>query len=116
MSSANHFRKQLLEQRASLLRQVARAEDDLRWLDSNVEPERMDEGQEKSLALVLTRLDDRGQAEIEAIDRALARIAAGSFGGCTGCGEPIPTARLEALPTAEQCLACARAGEGRHGG
>jgi RNA polymerase-binding protein DksA len=115
MSATNHFRKQLLEQRAALLRQVARAEDDLRWLDSNVEPEMMDEGQEKSLALVLTRLDDRGKAEIEAIDRALARIAADSFGTCTSCGEPIATARLQALPTAERCLECARADESQHG-
>ena len=116
MTSTTHFRKQLLEQRASLLRQVARAEDDLRWLESNVEPEMMDEGQEKSLALVLTRLDDRGKAEIEAIDRALARIAADVFGTCASCGEPFPLARLQALPTAERCLACARSGEGEHGG
>ena len=114
MVSTDQFRKRLLQQRASLLRQVARAEDDLRWLDSNVEPEVMDEGQEKSLALVLARLDDRGQVEIADIDRALARIAAGSFGKCAGCGRPIPSARLEALPTAERCLGCAESSE--HGG
>lgn len=114
MKSIDQFRKQLLQQRSSLLRQVVRAEDDLRWLDSNVEPEMMDEGQEKSLAIVLARLDERGTVEIQEIDRALARIAAGAFGKCLGCGRPIPPARLEALPTAERCLTCAQASQ--HGG
>jgi RNA polymerase-binding protein DksA len=109
--SNDRFRRQLLQERSLLLRQVASAEDDLRWLDANVEPERMDEGQERALALVLARLDQRGKAEIEAIDRALARIAAGSFGACAGCGRPIPTGRLEALPAADRCLRCATANE-----
>lgn len=109
--SNDNFRRKLLAERAVLLRQVATAEDDLRWLDANVEPERMDEGQEQALALVLARLDQRGKAEIEAIDRALARIAAGSYGRCAGCGHSIPTRRLEALPAADRCLRCATANE-----
>lgn len=109
MIATDEFRRRLLQQRAALLTQVARAEDDLRWLETNVEPEKMDEGQEASLALVLTRLDDHGKAEIEAIDRALARIAAGSYGACARCAEPIAPARLEALPAAEHCLVCATA-------
>jgi DnaK suppressor protein len=109
--SNDAIRRQLLEQRAALLRHVARAEDDLHWLDTNVEPERMDEGQERSLALVLARLDEHGKAEIEAIDRALARIGADAFGTCTACGRPIPAERLKALPTAERCLKCAKADE-----
>jgi RNA polymerase-binding protein DksA len=111
MTANDDFRERLLHQRSTLLRLVARAEDDLGWLDRNVEAEKVDEGQEGSLALVLARLDDRGQAEIQAIDRALARIAAGSFGSCSECGRPIPPARLEALPTAERCVACACASE-----
>ncbi len=109
--SNDSARRQLLQQRVALLRHVARAEDDLRWLDANVDPERMDESQEKSLALVLARLDERGNAEIEAIDRALARIAAGSFGRCASCGHPIAPDRLQALPTADRCLKCAQAGQ-----
>ena len=109
--SNDRFRRQLLQERDVLLRQVANAEDDLRWLDANVEPEVMDEGQEQALAQVLARLDQRGHAEIGAIDRALARIAAGSFGTCAGCGGRIPTSRLEALPAADRCLRCATASE-----
>ncbi len=56
----------------------------------------------------LDTLDARGRQEIEAIQAALERIAAGVFGSCVGCGEAIPTARLRAQPAAIDCLACAR--------
>lgn len=50
------------------------------------------------------------QALIEAVDAALARIAAGTYGVCQNCGLQISAARLEALPHAAVCVACARAG------
>jgi RNA polymerase-binding transcription factor DksA len=53
-------------------------------------------------------LDAHGRQEIEAIEAALERIAAGTFGSCVGCGEAIPTTRLRAQPAAINCLACAR--------
>lgn len=43
---------------------------------------------------------------ISQITRALARIAAGSFGICTGCFEPIATERLAVVPQAELCVTC----------
>ena len=47
-------------------------------------------------------------AELSDIDRALARIAAGTYGVCTRCGKRITVARLDARPTAELCIDCAR--------
>ncbi len=41
------------------------------------------------------------------IDEALGRIEAGTFGICEGNGEPIPKARLSAIPWARYCVACA---------
>jgi len=46
-------------------------------------------------------------ASIKGIDRALIKIEEGSYGGCDSCGEPIAEARLEALPAAALCVACA---------
>lgn len=106
----NDIRQVLLDRRAALFRKVARVEDDLRWLDSNVEPEVEEEGQEENIAWLLARLDGRGKAEIEAIDAALTRIATGDYGRCTACGELIPTARLEAMPMALKCVDCAARG------
>jgi len=39
-------------------------------------------------------------------DEAQARLAAGRYGVCAGCAEPIPVARLRALPFAVRCLPC----------
>jgi len=107
----NRIQRALLDRRRELFETVARVEDDLRWLDTNVEPEVAEEGQEENIARLLARLDDRGTAEIEDIDAALARIATGDYGRCESCAEPIPAARLEALPTALTCVECAAARE-----
>ncbi len=45
---------------------------------------------------------------VEKIDRALAKIEAGTYGICEACGRPIEKARLKALPYASLCLACKR--------
>ncbi|MCZ7526026.1 MAG: TraR/DksA C4-type zinc finger protein [Acidimicrobiia bacterium] len=41
------------------------------------------------------------------IERALAKFDAGTYGRCDSCGEEIATARLEAMPAARYCIACA---------
>ncbi|MEM8850238.1 MAG: TraR/DksA C4-type zinc finger protein, partial [Pseudomonadota bacterium] len=44
---------------------------------------------------------------IRAIDAALARIAAGTYGICVKCGADISPERLVAVPTAALCRTCA---------
>jgi RNA polymerase-binding protein DksA len=56
---------------------------------------------EKNL-LFAQRTDDY----IEYLNEALQRIKNGSFGTCRICGGEIGRARLEAVPTATQCIAC----------
>jgi DnaK suppressor protein len=46
-------------------------------------------------------------AILDQIDEALERIAAGSFGTCEVCEAKIPRARLDAIPYASRCVACA---------
>jgi DnaK suppressor protein len=46
-------------------------------------------------------------------ERALARIAAGTYGVCESCGEPIGKARLQAFPRATLCVACKQREERR---
>ena len=47
------------------------------------------------------------------IDRALAKISAGTYGTCEQCGNAIPQARLKALPYAALCVACKSGGLSR---
>ncbi len=40
------------------------------------------------------------------VEDALKRIEAGEYGQCTECRQPIPLARLKALPYVQTCLTC----------
>lgn len=44
--------------------------------------------------------------ELAELDAAEARVAAGTYGVCTVCGQPIPDAQLELRPTRTTCVAC----------
>jgi len=45
---------------------------------------------------------------LKEIEEALAKFEAGTYGRCESCGVAIAPARLEAMPAARQCIACAR--------
>ncbi len=49
----------------------------------------------------------QARATVERVEAAQAREAAGTYGRCQSCGEPIGGARLDALPAAARCVACA---------
>ena len=46
-------------------------------------------------------------ARLKSLARAEEKIRQGSYGRCDTCGQPIPPARLLALPEATQCVPCA---------
>jgi DnaK suppressor protein len=51
-------------------------------------------------------LDEHETTTLGQVDAALRRIAAGTYGQCTDCGEPIPPPRLEATPEVARCISC----------
>ncbi len=51
-------------------------------------------------------LEEQARETLAQIERALARIDAGTYGACERCGTVIPAERLEAMPEAELCVAC----------
>jgi RNA polymerase-binding protein DksA len=57
---------------------------------------------------VRARLIDEGEREMREIAAALARLDAGSYGLCAGCGKPIAAQRLAVYPTATHCIDCAQ--------
>jgi len=81
-------------------------------LSEEVEHPRVSHGAQTAAATEVSE-SQRGQQmrEREAlhlgfIEAALRRIEAGTFGLCQSCGQPIAPERLEALPWAQDCVAC----------
>jgi DnaK suppressor protein len=113
-------RELLLVERDTYTRQAKSLKAEAEQLAADMEPgdvqfdEESGEGdtvnveRERDLALSAQAL-----AEVQAIDAALAKIAAGTYGNCERCGEPIPEERLEALPHAALCVRCKSGGLGR---
>lgn len=68
------------------------------------------ESHEQSLTGLLAEVGHadvaRDVEEVQDIEGALARLAAGTYGQCIRCAGPIPANRLEAYPTAKRCLPC----------
>ena len=56
------------------------------------------------------------EGTLEAVERALERIRARTYGLCEDCGGIITKKRLQAIPFAEFCIKCAEANEGGLGG
>ncbi|GAA1922235.1 TraR/DksA family transcriptional regulator [Nocardioides hwasunensis] len=80
-------------------------------LDTNADDEHDPEGAtiafERSQIGALVR---QVRHHLDELDAAVARLDAGSYGVCEGCGAAIADARLEALPATRTCIACASAG------
>jgi len=105
------FRRALLEQRDRLIREVLGAESALEEIGTARESELEEQAREDRTAQLLARLDDRGKAELEAVDAALVRLAEGHYGRCLGCGGRIARRRLAALPATAYCRECAERAE-----
>ena len=72
--------------------------------DDEHDPEGVTIGFERAQLLGLL---EGARSDLDAVERAEQRLAAGTYGHCLRCGAPIPVERLDALPAAETCLACA---------
>jgi DnaK suppressor protein len=53
-------------------------------------------------------LEENAEAVLQAINSALTRMEAGTYGRCQNCGQPISPERLEAIPWATRCIDCKR--------
>jgi DnaK suppressor protein len=110
-------RQLLLDERANYIRSadVLKAQADSLALEHEPGDVQFDEeGGEGGTSNVDRELDlvlsAQARAAATEIDRALAKIQAGTYGDCEQCGQPIPDARLQALPQAALCVACKSGG------
>ena len=109
------FKTLLLAQRAALLEQLSSLRGGTAGrVEASVE--HFSQPEDSSAQLNTERelefaLDARESAELNHIQAALDRIAAGTYGACIDCGTDIPLARLHAAPEATRCVACQAATE-----
>jgi len=100
------YRQRLLALQQQLVQRIFGMEDTMLAMDADRDIERTDRVQEEAAEVALTALGEQGRREMAAIQAALARIDAGTYGICDTCGETISAARLTAMPTARRCVAC----------
>ena len=113
-NTINKLKKKLLaerEQLISMLEQHQKERENLRISEASAErspdPSSADGG---SMAFELEKeltLDENTKHLLNQIDHALVLIKKKKYGNCENCGEPIPLARLEALPYATLRKECA---------
>ncbi len=71
---------------------------------------------EVSERLARSRAGEELEKLSDQVRAALGRLDSGGYGRCERCGEAIPEGRLEALPWAIRCVACAALREPKAGG
>ena len=111
------MRTLLLEERGEFQRQAddLRAEAESLALDREPGDVQFDEesGEGGTVAVDRERdltLSAQAMATIDEIDFAVIAIDKKLYGACENCGQPIPKARLRALPYARLCVACKSGG------
>ena len=96
------IREQLLKKRDEVF-EALRLSDEARLILSDHDIESEETAQKEAIDDVLAILDEKEQEEIEAINRALARIELGKYGSCEVCGKKIEIERLETIPWTAVC-------------
>jgi len=101
----DHFRAILLEWKRQLMEEVDMTISHLKEEATNFADPSDRASQEEEFSLEL-RTRDRERKLIRKIDKALDRLEDDDFGFCDDCGVEIGIRRLEARPTATQCIDC----------
>jgi len=112
-----HVEAALQRRLEELLAELGQSQDDALALSRSAGRAGADDPKEHAQAQERSAVRDaeatRDHDELVAVRAALARLADGSYGECTGCGKRIAPARLEAQPAAARCIQCQTAAEAR---
>lgn len=100
-----HFRKLLKAWKAQLMSEVDKTVDYMQGESSSL-PDVNDRATQEEEFAVALRTRDRERKLIRKIDKSIAEIDNGDYGFCETCGIEIGLKRLEARPTATQCIDC----------
>ena len=112
--NVEHFRTVLLGERKRLEDAIAYLHaENPGSIEDEVEEARADIHLAETASVTFDReldytLEENAEHVLAAIDEALARIDAGTYGVCVGCGKQIAEERLDAMPYARKCIDCKR--------
>lgn len=102
------IRQRLARARRDVYATVATTDDELATLEAHQPGSPAEDVVTETASAILSRLEGREKHELDEIDAAQARLAAGTYGSCEKCRRPIPLGRLRAVPAARHCVACQR--------
>lgn len=106
----NHFaevRERLARRRKELTDRERRVRRDLTHANDPLVADFADRAIQTQNDEPLQGIGAAARAELEQIDAALARLAAGTYETCAICGEAIDATRLAIVPYARTCTECA---------
>jgi RNA polymerase-binding protein DksA len=112
LSSANqrHFQQLLFEQKRALRLQLqdalVRLSDERRRARQGDVQDTKDEAMLEEVVEAVSADVSRLRDELAAVEYALERAAAGLYGHCIQCGQPIALDRLHSQPSAIRCWSC----------
>jgi DnaK suppressor protein len=100
-----HFRRILQNWKAELMKEVDRTVHHMQDEAANF-PDPNDRASQESEFSLELRARDRERKLIKKIEESLENLERGDYGYCETCGVEIGLRRLEARPTATQCIDC----------
>lgn len=100
------FEALLRSERDDLLRKAIKSLREDAVMDTNDLPDEIDQATTEYLQSMSLRMRDREKYYLQKIEVALAKIAAGEYGLCEECEEPIAVKRLVARPVTTLCIRC----------
>jgi DnaK suppressor protein len=100
-----HFKNILLKWEDQLFHEAEITKQDIQTTSANF-PDPIDRASLEEEFNLELRTRDRERKLIKKIEEALQRIKENSYGYCDDCGAEIGVRRLEARPTATQCIEC----------
>ncbi len=108
----DRLRAELEEQRSNLRREIEEqgadpGADEVAFVDDAGFSDRSHSTEERSRLISVVKAL---RSNLRDVERALAKMDAGTYGTCERCGRPIASERLEALPWALLCIECKHKG------
>ena len=104
--SLEKFKKMLTAERDNLIRKANDTLSRDAALDPNEMPDEIDQASAEYEQSFIFRIRDREKYYLSKVQKALAKIEAGTFGICEACEEPVAVKRMEARPVTTLCIRC----------